>query len=120
MRTWETRCSFAEVINSRITCSTLLSRLGPEAVEQFILAQFDRAGLGYDTFSQEALDLTVHSGEALLRRTRSLCLGSLTEAGWITRRKPPRCGAQLNPRFGFASLRQRRSGPTGHQSLVRA
>ena len=55
-------------------------RFRSEAVEQFILDQLDRAGLGHNTFTQEALALIVRSGEGLLRRTRNLCLGSLLEA----------------------------------------
>ena len=40
----------------------------------------DRAGLGHNTFTPEALALIVRSGEGLLRRTRNLCLGALIEA----------------------------------------
>jgi type II secretory pathway predicted ATPase ExeA len=69
-----------EEIRSRITYSALLPRLAPETVEQFILDQLDRAGLGHNTFTPEALALVVRSGEGLLRRTRNLCLGALIEA----------------------------------------
>jgi type II secretory pathway predicted ATPase ExeA len=72
--------SINEEIRSRVTYSALLPRLGPEAVEKFILDQLDRAGLGHNTFTPEALALTVRSGEGLLRRTRNLCLSSLIEA----------------------------------------
>ena len=72
--------SINEEIRSRVTYSVLLPRLGPEAVQQFLLDQLDRAGLGHNTFTQEALALIVRSGEGLLRRTRNLCLGSLLEA----------------------------------------
>jgi hypothetical protein len=44
------------------------------------IAQLDRAGLGHNTFSAEALALIVRSGEGLLRRTRNLCVSSLLEA----------------------------------------
>src|ERR1043165_9892978 len=71
--------SINEEIRSRITYSVVLPRLSPEAIEQFILGQLDRAGLGHNTFSPEALALIVRSGEGLLRRTRNLCLGSLLE-----------------------------------------
>lgn len=54
--------------------------LGPEATEQFILAQLDRAGLGHNTFTPDALALIVRSAEGLLRRTRNLCLSALIEA----------------------------------------
>jgi type II secretory pathway predicted ATPase ExeA len=69
-----------EEIRSRITFSTLLPRLGPEETEKFILGQFDRAGLGHNTFTQDALALVVRSSEGLLRRARNLCLSSLIEA----------------------------------------
>jgi len=72
--------SINEEIRSRITYSALLPRLGPEAVEAFVLDQLDRGGLGHNTFTPEALALIVRSGEGLLRRTRNLCLGSLIEA----------------------------------------
>jgi MSHA biogenesis protein MshM len=72
--------SINEEIRSRVTYSAVVPRLGPEAVEAFILAQLDRAGLGHNAFSPEALALIVRSGEGLLRRTRNLCLGSLLEA----------------------------------------
>jgi type II secretory pathway predicted ATPase ExeA len=72
--------SVNEEIRSRVTYSVILPRLGPEATEQFILAQLDRAGLGHNTFTPDALALIVRSGEGLLRRTRNLCLASLIEA----------------------------------------
>jgi type II secretory pathway predicted ATPase ExeA len=72
--------SVNEEIRSRVTYSVILPRLSPEATEQFILAQLDRAGLGHNTFTPEALALIVRSGEGLLRRTRNLCLGALIEA----------------------------------------
>ncbi|MCW5554628.1 MAG: hypothetical protein KIS67_21015 [Verrucomicrobiae bacterium] len=68
--------SINEEIRSRVTYSALLSRLAPDTVEQFILDQLDRAGLGHNTFTPEALALIVRSGEGLLRRTRNLCLSS--------------------------------------------
>ena len=72
--------SVNEEIRSRITYSVVLPRLAPETIEAFLLAQMDRAGLGHNTFTQEALALIIRSGEGLLRRTRSLCLGSLLES----------------------------------------
>ena len=72
--------SVNEEIRSRVTYSVILPRLGPEATEQFILAQLDRAGLGHNTFSPDALALIVRSAEGLLRRTRNLCLSALIEA----------------------------------------
>ena len=72
--------SINEEIRSRVTYSVVLPRLSPETIEQFILSQLDRAGLGHNTFTAEALALIVRSGEGLLRRTRNLCLSSLIEA----------------------------------------
>jgi len=72
--------SINEEIRSRVTYSVVLPRLSPEAIEAFILGQLDRAGLGHNTFTPEALALIVRSGEGLLRRTRNLCLGALIEA----------------------------------------
>lgn len=69
-----------EEIRSRITYSVVLPRLAPETVERFILDQLDRAGLGHNTLTPEALALIVRSGEGLLRRTRNLCVSSLIEA----------------------------------------
>jgi type II secretory pathway predicted ATPase ExeA len=72
--------SINEEIRSRVTYSALLPRLSPEVAERFILDPLDRAGLGHNPFTPEALALIVRSGEGLLRRTRNLCLGSLIEA----------------------------------------
>ncbi len=69
-----------EEIRSRVTYSVVLPRLAPETIEKFILGELDRAGLGHNTFSVEALALIVRSGEGLLRRTRNLCVSSLIEA----------------------------------------
>ena len=71
--------SINEEIRSRVTYSVVLPRLSPETIEAFILGQLDRAGLGHNTFTAEALALIVRSGEGLLRRTRNLCLSSLIE-----------------------------------------
>jgi type II secretory pathway predicted ATPase ExeA len=69
-----------EEIRSRVTYSVVLPRLSPETIEKFILSELDRAGLGHNTFSVEALALIVRSGEGLLRRTKNLCVSSLIEA----------------------------------------
>ena len=57
----------------------MLPRLAPETIEAFLHGQMDRAGLGHNTFTVEALALIVRSGEGLLRRTRNLCLSALLE-----------------------------------------
>ncbi len=71
--------SINEEIRSRVTYSVVLPPLSPESIEAFILGQLDRAGLGHNTFTPQALALIVRSGEGLLRRTRNLCLSSLIE-----------------------------------------
>jgi len=71
--------SINEEIRSRVTYSALLPRLSPEAVERFILDQFDLAGLGHNVFTQDALSLVVRSSEGLLRRARNLCIAALIE-----------------------------------------
>ena len=53
--------SINEEIRSRVTYSVLLPRLAPETVESFIFDQFDRAGLGHNAFTQDALALVVRS-----------------------------------------------------------
>jgi MSHA biogenesis protein MshM len=67
-------------IKSRITYSTTLKRLNPEAMEQFILAQLDTAGMGHNSFSSDALGLIVRSSDGYLRRARNLCISCLLEA----------------------------------------
>ena len=71
--------SINEEIRSRVTYSALLPRLSPEAVERFILDQFDLAGLGHNTFTLDAIALVVRSAEGLLRRARNLCIATLIE-----------------------------------------
>ncbi len=71
--------SVNEEIRSRVTYSVLLPRLAPEDLEAFLLAQFDRAGLGHNTFTPDALALLVRSSEGLLRRARNLCISALIE-----------------------------------------
>jgi hypothetical protein len=65
---------------TNLRSDAFLPRLSPEVAEPFILDQLDQAGLGHNTFTQETLALIVRSGEGLLRRTRNLCLSSLSEA----------------------------------------
>jgi type II secretory pathway predicted ATPase ExeA len=56
--------SINEEIRSRVTYSVLLPRLSHETVESFIFDQFDRAGLGHNAFTQDALALVVRSAKA--------------------------------------------------------
>ena len=72
--------SVNEEIRSRVTYSTLLPRLAPETLTEFVLKAFDSVGLGHNTLTEDALALVVRSSEGILRRIRNLCLASLIEA----------------------------------------
>jgi len=63
-----------------VTYSAVLRKLAPDDLHAFVLAQLDRAGLGHNTFTEEALALIIRSAEGVLRGTRNLCLASLLEA----------------------------------------
>lgn len=67
-------------IKSRITYSVVMKRLSPEQMHSFILARLDAAGLGHNTFTEDASALIVRSADGYLRRARNLCIASLTEA----------------------------------------
>ena len=67
-------------IKSRVTYSVVMKRLNPDDMATFILGQLDQAGLGHNTFTEDALTLIVRSADGILRRTRNLCLGSMLEA----------------------------------------
>lgn len=69
-----------EDIHSRVTYSVVLQKLAPEDMEQFLFDQMDRAGLGRNVFTEEAIALIVRSSDGLLRRARNLAIGSLIEA----------------------------------------
>jgi MSHA biogenesis protein MshM len=69
-----------EDIKSRITYSTTLLKLNPDDMEAFIMAQLDTAGLGHNTFSEDALGLIVRSTDGIVRRARNLCISCLLEA----------------------------------------
>ncbi len=65
---------------SRVTYSVVLPKLAPEEMEAYLLDQFDRAGLGHNAFTEDALALLVRSSEGILRRARNLCVSALIEA----------------------------------------
>ncbi|MEI6033168.1 MAG: hypothetical protein WCS65_02660 [Verrucomicrobiae bacterium] len=48
----------------------------------FLLDQLDRAGLGHNTFTPEALALIVRSGDGLLRRTSKQVNRVLIQPHW--------------------------------------
>jgi MSHA biogenesis protein MshM len=69
-----------EDIKSRVTFSVITPKLNPDDLESFILSQLDRAGLGHNTFTDDALSLIVRSSEGILRKVRNLSIASLLEA----------------------------------------
>jgi MSHA biogenesis protein MshM len=69
-----------EDIKTRITYSVIMPKLAPDDMEAFVLAEFDKVGLGHNTFTPEALALVARSAEGVLRRARNLCLSCLLEA----------------------------------------
>lgn len=69
-----------EDIKNRVTYSVLLQRLAPDALSDFIRAEFDKVALAHSTFTDDALSLIIRSSEGGLRRVRNLCLAALLEA----------------------------------------
>jgi len=67
-------------IKSRITYSVIMPKIAPDDMEAWILSELDKAGLGHNTFTQEALALIVRSSEGIIRRARNLSLACLLEA----------------------------------------
>lgn len=59
-----------EDIKSRVTYSTILKKLNPDAMESFITNQLDLAGLSHNTFSENALALLVRSSDGIVRKAR--------------------------------------------------
>jgi type II secretory pathway predicted ATPase ExeA len=68
-----------EDIKSRVTYSVTTPKLNPDDMQDFILSQLDQAGLGHNTFSDDALSLLVRSSDGILRRARNLSIASLLE-----------------------------------------
>jgi MSHA biogenesis protein MshM len=68
-----------EDIRSRVTYSVELKKLPAEDIKTFILDQFDRANLGHNALSDDALDLITRSSEGILRRAKNLTVSSLIE-----------------------------------------
>jgi type II secretory pathway predicted ATPase ExeA len=66
-------------IKSRVTYSVITKRLNSDDMRGFMLREFERAGLGHNTFTQPAVDLIVRSADGVLRKARNLCVGCLIE-----------------------------------------
>jgi MSHA biogenesis protein MshM len=67
-------------IKSRITFSATLLKINSDTMETFMLEQLDKAGLGHNTFTEDAIALIVRSADGYLRRCRNLCISCLIEA----------------------------------------
>jgi MSHA biogenesis protein MshM len=67
-------------IKSRVTYSVIVKRLGPDAMQSFLLRELDRVGLGHNTFTRPAVDLVVRSADGVLRKARNLAVGCMIEA----------------------------------------
>lgn len=74
------RLTVNQDLHSRLTYSVTVRKLAPDAVEAFILAQFDRCGLPHHTLAPEALALIARASEGVLRAARNLTLATLIEA----------------------------------------
>lgn len=68
-----------EDIKSRVTYSVNLLKITSDDMEQFILSELDKAGLGHNVFSKDSLALIIRSCDGILRRARNLCLSCLLE-----------------------------------------
>jgi len=69
-----------EDLRNRVTYSVTLHKLAPDVMADFIHAQIDRVALAHNTFTDDALALTVRSSEGILRSACNLCVASLLEA----------------------------------------
>ena len=67
-------------IKSRVTYSVIMPKIAPDDMETWILAELDKAGLGHNTFTPEALALIVRSAEGIIRKARNLTISCLLEA----------------------------------------
>jgi MSHA biogenesis protein MshM len=67
-------------IKSRITYSVIIPKLIGEDIQAFILSEFDKAGLGHNTITPDALALIARSSEGVIRRARNLAVSALLEA----------------------------------------
>ena len=69
-----------EDIKTRITYSVTMKKLNPDDMKLFILSELDKAGLGHNIFTEEAMNLIVRSADGILRIAKNLCSGCMLEA----------------------------------------
>lgn len=67
-------------LKSRVTYSTIMHKLNPDNMRNFILAELDKVTLPHNIFTDEALSLVIRSSDGFLRRARNLCLSCMLEA----------------------------------------
>ncbi len=67
-------------IKSRVTYSVIVPKLVADDIQAFILSEFDKAGLGHNVVTQDALALIARSSEGIIRRARNIAVSSLLEA----------------------------------------
>lgn len=67
-------------IKSRVTYSVIVPKLVADDIQAFILSEFDKAGLGHNVITQDALALIARSSEGIIRRARNIAVSSLLEA----------------------------------------
>jgi type II secretory pathway predicted ATPase ExeA len=74
------RLTVNQDLHSRLTYSATVRKLAPDAMEDFVLGQFDRCGLPHNTLTPEALALIARTSDGVLRAARNLTLATLVEA----------------------------------------
>ena len=67
-------------IKSRVTYSTMMIKMNPDQMKEFILNQLDQVALGHNLFTDDAFGLIIRSANGIIRRARNLCLSCLLEA----------------------------------------
>lgn len=67
-------------IKSRVTYSVIMPKLTPDDIQAFILSECDKAGLGHNVITPDALALIARSSEGIIRRARNITISALLEA----------------------------------------
>jgi MSHA biogenesis protein MshM len=69
-----------EDLKSRVTYSVILKKLNPDDMDKFIADELDKAGLGHNTFTENAKALVVRSSDGILRKAKNIVLSCMVEA----------------------------------------
>lgn len=67
-------------IKSRVTYSVIMPKVAPDDMQAWILGELDKAGLGHNTLTPDALALIIRSAEGVIRKARNLTIACLLEA----------------------------------------